>query len=167
MIKDELPPFEDDPRVIGKWVLYDTIPGKEYFSCSKKYGMEKEGYVLDELYFLPNGEGYYIFRGWSRGVIYTLGRPVGKAPTQGYEYEYIKGDDGGEYLIVGYYMTRGNTVVKRSDFPVYKKENDRAYTLDEIGIRDDMTHDFVVYDEVLGSWQVWDFVADPDLYDPR
>lgn len=167
VINGELPPFENDPDVIGKWVLYDIIPSKEYFSCSKKYGMEKKDYVLDELYFLPEGEGYYLFRCWSRGVIYKFKRNEGISQSVTYRYELLAGEDGGEYMIVEYYWVRDENIVVRTDYAVYKKENSHAYKRTEIGRRDDMTHEFVNDVNVLGGWKVYDLIPDPESYDPK
>ncbi|MGL4373734.1 MAG: hypothetical protein ACRCS6_08135, partial [Turicibacter sp.] len=79
-------PFITDELVIGKWECigfhcYDEnnseIDESEFFEHKHK-----------EIYFLPNGEGYWIYECWTKGKICTWAG--GDAPYTHHLYELIK-----------------------------------------------------------------------------
>lgn len=64
--------YIDDPFVIGRWVFFDLLPSKDFFSTvTRKFHRRK---TLKELYFLPGGEPYWCY-GWTKGFFnYKLRR---------------------------------------------------------------------------------------------
>lgn len=60
-------PFEDDPEVVGHWVMVDCVPCKEMFHVHKQKKENQES-LIKELYFLPGGERYWCF-GWTKGYL--------------------------------------------------------------------------------------------------
>ena len=82
--------FINDKIVIGKW---KNIGWSEELNCLsiEKLNPSNGDYV--DLYFLPGGEPYWIFEGWTKGFL--LIHYGGDAPilTYTYETEQINGTD--------------------------------------------------------------------------
>ena len=63
-------PFINDDDVIGKWEYYDLIQSEEHFDFNKpKSKIKNKGFK--EIYFLHNGQKYWIFEGWTKGFLFT------------------------------------------------------------------------------------------------
>lgn len=161
------PPFENDTEVIGKWKLLDIVPSKEQFI----YGLPKcshiNNIVFNELYFLENGEKYWVVEGWSKGVLYTSAEfPVRHPVENRYEVETISGR---KLLFVG--MTQINAKGMQSEVPhlwVYEKVSSEAFKAADIKICDNIDYPFILDENVLGNWAVCDFYAkNIESFDPN
>ena len=59
--------FENDNKAVGKWKCIAVVKSKEnYFNNL----FEEHKPILPYLYFLKNGAGYDMIKGWSKGEIY-------------------------------------------------------------------------------------------------
>ena len=61
-------PFINDENVIGKWKYLCSTESVEKFNLGETY--QDKDILFKELYFLPSGQGYWVFESWSNGVIY-------------------------------------------------------------------------------------------------
>jgi len=159
----EMPPFVDDPAVLGRWTLLDILKEKEQFlydhpKCS-------HGAWLNELYFIDGGMGYWAVNGWTCGFLFTYGYP-GKVYRNRYTVEEW---DGHTLLFLEMRDVSGDSelVGEVPEIWVYEKSEDHRYTSpDEIRRKDFTDYPFIPDDSVLGVWKVKDFVVKQDDFSP-
>ncbi len=158
-------PFCKDSEVLGKWELVDLLPSAEQFCPQKrKYSGNPAEIWLKELYFMPNGEGYWIIQSWTRGsFVTTFSIPK---HTLRHSYE-IRDVDGQSYLFAAIFddyehFRHGG----KPNIYVYQKVSDRIYTKDDIRRKDNVNLPYVPDNTVLGTWKVRDFVQSRRDFDP-
>ena len=132
--------FVNDEKMIGKWKKLGVVQRKEDYK-NKNFD-DNEIFNFPEIYFLPNGEKYWVFS-WTKGILYLKDRP--------FPYEIIDGK-----MFVGIVDEKTNTI---DNYAIYEKENDKHYSKEEIAIKDDTNIPFIMDKEVVGSWVSVDFVA--------
>ncbi len=144
---EEILPFVNDEKVVGKWEIigiyavredfYDNLfPVKNFYGGEQKY-----------LYFLPDGERYWSFR-WTKGYLNT---PVNNE----YETQEI-GDD--LYMFVSlkeYEYTRGG----KPSCLVLKKADSKRYTPKDIARTDNTDMPFINDERVIGRWTAHSFLG--------
>ena len=69
-------PFVNDEKAIGKWKYVCSSISRDAYLKDDFY--IDEDALMKELYFLPNGQGYWIFDRWSKGVLYHFAGNVYK-----------------------------------------------------------------------------------------
>ena len=132
-------PFINDEKVIGKWKYLYSTESLEKFNQGETY---KDKEAFKELYFLPQGEGYWVFESWSKGVIYYF---------KGNYYKYSIIED---KLFV-------ETYDENQEYEhtlVYVKENSKEYTKEEIKIKDNVDLPFTLDEKAVGSWLAIDWI---------
>lgn len=149
-------PFVNDEDALGKWKLLDIVPSEEQFL----YGHTKSSREswLGELYFLANGEPYWVYEGWTKGVMFTWceGRHFSNPYT-------IRQTEGRRLLFLHRKDRQGVPHVW-----VYEKESDDIFHASDIRRRDFVNYPFMNDQSVLGEWRVKDFFADqPEQFDPK
>lgn len=157
-------PFENDPVVIGKWEYLDRFPSEEQFNINSSKDSRKDSVWLKELYFLPEGEGYWIMDGWTKGSFVTYFY----YPTHRYRHYYtVREVEGKKLLFVEmkddyYRISHGG----KPEIYVYQKVSDKIYTKSDIAIRDNVDFSFEEDKRVLGRWISVDFVFKTEDFDP-
>lgn len=128
--------FINDEAVIGKWKNIGWIDSaKEY---SLEHLNDKSG-EFEELYFLPNGDGYWIFEGWTKGVL--LIHYGGNEPVLDYRYD------------IQSFGGRDNLFLKLEDkTEVFVKVDSVCYSKATLGRHDNIDMPFVNDDRVIGKW---------------
>lgn len=91
--------FVNDDSVIGKWENIGWICGTNSFSVTDLNDKSGEYNIL---YFLPEGEPYWIFEGWTKGII--LIHYGGDEPILTYRYD--QRDIGGRQYLFSDLMIR-------------------------------------------------------------
>lgn len=142
--------FVNDSRVIGKWRNIGKFIGIDGYMVKKL----KKSDEFKDLYFLPNGEAYWIFEGWTKDFL--LIHHGGNEPLLTYHYE-IRDIDENQYLYLRL----------EQDTEVFVKESDEEYNIDTIGRHDDMLLPFVADDDVIGKWYSVGFVAQKDDFNSQ
>ena len=144
--------FENDNKVIGKWQYEFSATTKENYLKGDCY-FDKNA-MLQELYFLPEGKGYWMFDGWTKGKLFLHRGPV-------YTYEIC--DD---KLILN--VTHDKTGEHALTL-VYKKVDSKEHVVEDIARKDFVDYPFDMDEEVLGDWEVYDFVYEDDFknYKPQ
>lgn len=148
-------PFINDEEVIGKWKLLDILPSEEQFL----YGHAKSSHEswLGELYFLENGGPYWVYEGWTKGVLFTW--------DNGHHFNSLyttRQIDGHRLLFLHRKGRKGLPQVW-----VYEKVSDEIFRDSDIRRRDFVDYPFVADEAVLGHWKLKDFVESPDAFDPK
>lgn len=149
-------PFADDPEVIGKWEYRDIVDRETVFSVSK-VRVPFSGRGFQEIVFLPGGEPYWIFEGWTRGVLFT--HSGGDAPVIRNPYT-LGSIDGGLYMFL---EVRGDG---EPYMEVLKKVSDKSYTVQELQKTDDIHRPFLPDPGVEGAWKAVDFVPQAGDFTP-
>lgn len=137
--------FVNDEKVVGKWKKLAVVKNKEDYSLNNFD--DNEIFDFEQIYFLPNGEEYWVFS-WTKGVLYLKDRQL--------PYEIIDGK-----LFIGIVDYKTNTI---DNYAVYEKENDKHYTKEEISIKDNTNIPFISDDRVIGFWDCVDYVHNFNEY---
>ena len=62
--------FVDDPAVIGKWKSIGSLaPGEPLSQQTLDPSQNTAFGITKELFFLPEGKPYWIFEGWTKGMV--------------------------------------------------------------------------------------------------
>ena len=142
--------FINDEAVIGKWNNIGWLDNT--YSTSLDNLNEKSG-EYDTLYFLPNGEGYWIFEGWTKGIL--LIHYGGDEPILTYKYDTLRIDNK-DYL---FFRVEDKT-------EVFIKVNSKHYTKTTLGRHDSIDLPFIYDDRVIGKWKSVAFVDTIDSFSP-
>ena len=148
--------FINDEGVIGKWERVAVIEPHQTFEPSEAMAETDIGY--GEIYFLPHGQGYWIFEGWTKG--HLLIHYGGDDPVQCFAYR-TKELNGQTYLFLDI-EEDGISYVE-----VLKKVSNQHYTRWEIGRHDDTDIPFVSDDKVIGKWKAVNYVLAPQEFDEK
>lgn len=143
--------FVNDENVIGKWEMVGWIDNPAHNSLDNLI-KESDGY--NEIYFLPEGEPYWIFEGWTKG--YLLIHYGGDEPINTYKYE-ISIIDGKEYLF--FHIEDRTEVFVKKDNKIYDKET--------LGRHDNIDYPFVDDEKVRGKWNSIGYVENAEDFVPN
>lgn len=134
-------PFINDEQAIGKWKYECSSESKEKYVTQETY--IDEDALVKELYFLPKGKGYWIFDGWTKGLIYHF-----KNITYKYEIENDK-----------LFLQTFNEDQEYEHTLVFNKVDSKEYSKDEIANKDNTNMPFVLDDEAVGSWTAVEWIS--------
>lgn len=142
--------FVNDVEAIGKWEFEGSALSKADYLAGKTSNQVNP--LMTSLYFLPNGEGYWVFERWTKGMLLHFSGEV-------YTYE-IEGDK-------LYLTTRFEGKVR--EVKVFKQVDAKEYNLREICIKDDINLPFVEDKKALGAWEAIDYIdyAEKKKYVPK
>ena len=139
-------PFINDEKVIGKWKYVCSTESLEKFNAGETY-QDKE-ILFKELYFMPNGQGYWVFESWSKGVIYHF---------RGNKYNY-------SIIDAKLFVEMTNSDDEYLHTMVYEKVDGKEYTEDEIKIKDNVDLPFELDVKAVGSWLAVDYISIQDKF---
>lgn len=140
--------FINDPNVIGKWKRIAVVKEKEDFIKCKFD--DEDIFDYKEIYFLPNGEDYWVFS-WSKNTLHLNGK---KLP-----YEIIDGK-----LYIGVVDFKTNTI---ENYAIYEQVDNKEYKKSEIQIKDNTNIPFVNDQNVIGYWETVDYVRNFEDFIPN
>ena len=153
--------FENDEQVIGKWKVVGEYAVKEDFYSEQGERRESDmGNKDREIYFLPDGEDYWIYS-WTKGYLKLAGGD--QSCLCRYQIEDYQGS---RYMFVenkSYEYLRGGmpTVL------VLEQVDKNRYTKREIARDDDTDMPFENDERVLGDWKAFDFIRNREEFDPE
>lgn len=149
-VKMENSKFINDEDAIGKWTFYAIIKDDKKFDINTAYKPYTDK-GFKEIYFLPDGQKYWIFEGWTKGSLFV--HYGGDEPVLCYNYAirricnrlfmFIKIEENGELF-----------------YNVLEKVSDKKFELKEIGNRDNINLPFILDNKVLGTWKAVGFVKE-------
>lgn len=146
-------PFENDPLVVGHWLLLDIVPSRE---CFHEKALRPDKGMIKELYFLPEGQWYWCF-GWTKGYLLSrMDYPTRLAKNR-YTIEHLNGK---AHLFVemkgeAYHYHQG-----KPEIWVFEQADNMEHSMDEIRVKDDIDMPFLPDEQILGQWKACDFVED-------
>jgi DNA-binding transcriptional MerR regulator len=143
-------PFINDEQVIGKWSYECSAISKNAYDKGDLY--IDNDVLLKELYFLPNGEGYWIFDRWTKGTLYCYSIVA---------YRYDVYDD-------KLFVEVRNENNEYEITLVFNKVNSNEYAKEEIKIKDNTNLGFELDEAAIGSWEAIDYVPveNKEIYVP-
>ena len=150
-------PFVNDPEAIGKWEFVALTDSMENYNGEETdYDQEK---AFREVYFMPEGKNYWIFEGWTKGImLFWEGGNQTEIAERRYEIRTVNGER--RMFMQSYHYPE--------IYIVLKKTSDIVVTDDsQIGRRENIDLPFVPDDRVLGEWLPVDFVSTPEEFDPQ
>jgi len=139
-------PFIEDLEVIGRWKYNCSTLSKEDYLNQNYY--EDKDVLLKNLYFLPKGEGYWIFDRWTKGELYHFRGEI-------YKYSLDK-----DKLFLEVYDENNDFEV----ILVYDRVDNIEYTKEDIEIKDDIDLPFELDNNLLGVWTAVDYISIKDKY---
>ena len=142
--------FVNDDRVIGKWENIGWTSSTDSLSVTDLNAKSGEYNIL---FFLPNGEPYWIFEGWTKGVI--LIHYGGDEPILTYRYDFR--DIGGRQYL--FFRLDDKT-------EVFVKADSERYTKETLGIHDNIDLPFVSDEALIGEWDSVAFVSEIGDFSP-
>ena len=141
--------FIDDENALGKWV---------YCGSAKRKGekVDNKPYFLKEIYFMEDGQGYWLIKAWSKGELYVY---PGEYPIpEIYPYE-IDGDK----LYVSVLDDKSREVDRVA---IYDRVDRKRYNPKDLKRRDNTDLPFETDDEVIGTWKGVAVVNCPEKFNP-
>jgi len=156
-LKNDLVLFENDEALIGKWKSLGLVKSKEDF-YNNNYDTT-ENNILKELYILPNGKGYWIIKGWSKGFI-----KIGNHQSERINSYEIVGLENKTYLLL---TLNGLTTDTNPFLQVFEKIDSKQYSKADIAIKNSPDYTFEDDPDLIGVWEVVDFVKDIENFKPN
>lgn len=138
-------PFINDENAVGKWNYVFSVENMIEYQNGNYYF--DNDILLKELYFLPEGEDYWIFEGWTKGEIYHY---------SGVKYIYSIKDN---KLFLEVY----NEDNQYETMLVFEKVSNKKFSKKEISICDDVDIPFVQDENLVGVWNVIDYISISDI----
>ena len=156
-------PFEDDPRVIGKWTYCGILEKAGAFKSEQNL-VKESGAIPQNLFFIPGGCNIWMYF-WSRGYVYYLLPEFNAIVPNAYRIFRV-GDT--TYMeidwMVNIFLGESHECVVR----IYRQEDTRAYTERETHVvHDNLDVPYVADDRVLGEWETVDIVRNPNEFDSK
>ncbi|MFR5875359.1 MAG: hypothetical protein ACLUFN_02590 [Eubacterium sp.] len=140
--------FINDETAIGKWENIGWFGGTQSNSLEK---LNKKSGEYEDLFFLPNGENYWIFEGWTKGFL--LIHYGGYEPVLTYKYDIHKINN--KY----YLFLRLNDKTE-----VFVKADSKQYTKATLGKHDNINMPFKNDEKIIGKWKSVGFVDKIENY---
>jgi len=145
--------FVNDEDVIGKWSFIAFAKDKEDFYKNRPID---EVTFLKEIYFMENGQGYWVIHSWTKGIITLFPGEYPIPVDNSYEIE-------GDYLFINIVDENTN---ESSQVAVYKRVNRERYTPKDLERIDDVKLPFENNKKVIGIWKGIAIVVSPDVFNP-
>ncbi|MCM1114972.1 MAG: MerR family transcriptional regulator [Clostridium sp.] len=150
--EDPVLPFENDAQIIGKWEIIGNFAVREDFEKGVFPIKSFYGEDVKHIYFLPNGEKYWVFS-WTKGYFIVDGyktNPINNA------YELVKKADG-LYMLIElreFEAMRGG----QPTILALRQVDTKEYTPEMIARKDDIDKPFVNDKKVMGKWHAHSFL---------
>jgi len=149
--------FEDDSMAIGKWEFWDKIDNINQFN-DKHTSSNKCENSFKVVYFLPNGQGYWIFEAWTKGKLYI--HYGGDDPILCFPYQ-IKQTTNGLFMLIFIDDEEGKFIY------VLKKSSNKKFSLQDIKKVEDVNIPFVEDKKVVGKWKSIAYVDNIDDFEKQ
>ena len=155
-------PFEDDPRVIGKWVYCGELDISQPFTQEEH--LTKSDVLQKHLYFLPSGGHVWMYY-WSTDFLYYMMPSFNVIVPNAYRIFHV-GD--ATYMEIDWMVDIFIGETHDRTIRIYRQEDNREYTEREtFAVRDNIDVPYVADERVMGEWETVDCVRDPRDFDSK
>lgn len=152
-------PFEDDPKVVGKWELCGELLDENDLSATAQ-----TDYYHKELVFLPGGAFVWNYC-WTKGILYRIDHRY-NFPIPN-DYRLVEKQDV-RYMILEYMSNQCIDEGADATLLLYRQVDNVSYTDLQSRPRVDSTDLPLIEDDtVLGEWTYADFVDNVAEFDPN
>lgn len=134
-------PFINDELAIGKWSYECSAISKEAYSKGDFY--HDQDALVQELYFLPKGQGYWIFDRWTKGTLYHYNKTTYKYDIEDEKLFLEVTNENNEYEIT----------------LIFNKVDNKEYKISDIEKKDNTNLTFVLDKKAIGNWQAIDYIS--------
>ena len=153
-------PFVEDNDVIGEWEYIDLVKSEDDFSIDNIKNKEFiRGHKV--IYFMPGGQPYWIYDGWTKGFLYTHAGGDEPVICNRYVLREINND---LFMFLEYFEDTEDGI---PEINVLKKVSSKIFTSRDIGRYDDVNLPFVPDKDVTGKWKTISFVSKIGDFDPE
>lgn len=142
--------MKTENEIIGKWEIVDTINNSQTFNLNKKQNVVNNP-PFKEIYFMPNGQKYWVFEGWKNNKLFV--HYGGDEPILCFEFN-IKKINNQDFMFLNV-----TDYDNKQYIMVLKQVSNKTYTVYEIGRRENVSLDFVLDKNILGRWKSVSFVS--------
>lgn len=161
LMEDTSLPFENDEAVIGRWRVIGEYAVEEDFFADIKRNVSGYGYGSKnrEIYFLPNGQDYWIYS-WTKGYL-----KVETGDARWLCRYHLREYQDRTYMFLehkSYEYRRGG----RPTTLVLEQLDHRAYTKMELSRKDNMDIPYERDERVLGDWKAVDYLTRKEDFSP-
>lgn len=133
--------FVNDENAIGKWSYVCSTVSKDAY-LEHDYYFDDDA-LMQDLYFLPNGQGYWIFERWSKGILCHYAGNVYTYSVDGDEMFVEITNEDNEYEIT----------------LVYKRVDSKEYLIEELERKDNTNLEFINDERAIGTWEAIDYIS--------
>ena len=146
--------WENDENAIGKYIVVDILNCYEQFNYEK---YKKDIKNAKEIYFLPNGENFWLYT-WTKG--YLICHNNGQISKNPYKIKEFETDT---FMFIE--MKHFNfSFGKLPNIWVLKKINSNKYSSKDIRITDNIHIEFINDSRILGKWKAFDICTNENDY---
>lgn len=152
-------PFENDESLVGKWKIIGEFASKEVFLGDMAVENSDYHEKIKEIYFLPDGERYWIY-GWSKGKLIIETGDC--SAVNDFTVEKIDGR-------VLMFVSLKSYEYRQTGIPttlVLEQLDNIHYTKDEISRKDDVSIPFADDEKILGKWCAFAYCRNMEAFDP-
>lgn len=153
-------PFENDERIIGKWIIIGEYNNRTEFDLGKELNDESIGNKNREIYFLPDGEWYWCYS-WTKGKLL-----IDNGESSFVNNFTVEKHSDGLYMFVKlksyYFLQNGITTLL-----VLRKCDNCRYSAKEIARKDNISVPFEDDGSILGKWKSVAFVRSKEDFSPE
>lgn len=140
--------FINDEIAVGKWEHFDIVDNIENFNPNPSKNTIKD-IRFKEIYFLPNGQNYWIFEGWTKGSLFI--HYGGDDPILEYKYR-IKNFNNTYFMFLEISEEDDNYI------QVLKKVSHKHYRISDFARKDDINIPFEHDAKIIGNWKTVAYV---------
>lgn len=154
-------PFEDDPSVVGRWRLCGFIDDESNISDPRPIKTPPE--AIANIVLMAGGALAWNWF-WTKGILYRVSAAYSFAIPNPYKLTVREGK---RYMLLWY---SSNTCIEKREPPIvllYEQSDTRAYSENEIKRTDYIDIPSVADNDVIGEWQVRDFVPNGVEFSPN
>lgn len=140
--------FINDELAVGKWEHFDIINDIKNFNPNNKHSFVQD-IRFNEIYFLPNGQNYWIFEGWTKGVLFI--HYGGDDPILEFKYTLKNFNE-------IYYMFLEVKDDENCYIQVLKKTSSKHYKISDFARIDNIDIPFEQDCKIIGNWKTVAYV---------
>lgn len=152
--------FENDERIIGKWIIIGEYNNRTEFDLGKELNYESIGNKNREIYFLPDGEWYWCYS-WSKGKLL-----IDNGESSFVNDFTVENHSDGLYMFVKLksydFLQNGITTLL-----VLRKCDSCRYSAKDIARKDNISVPFEDDKSILGKWKAVAFVRGKEDFSPE
>lgn len=149
--------FENDKDAVGKWTFFDVLDSMDEFDSTIQPS-KNIPWGYKEVHFMPNGQGYWIFEGWTKGKLLVC--HGGDDPILAFDYIIQKVDQ-------NLFMFIEVTEEINPYIIVLKKHDSKEYKISDFKKIENINIPFAPDEKIVGNWKTVGYVEKIKAFNPK